>query len=92
MSNDNVTDFAAARFEKNTNTEDCAPGDALAAARKWLEECEKEGKPIEHVFVIMGRTSEDHGSASRYFQAGKYPYHAQVGLVFDAALMLRENG
>lgn len=91
MSDDNITDIAAIRFAKNTDPEDHAPKEALFAALRWIGECEKEGYPVEHVIVIVGRTTENNGSSARYFQTGKYPYHAQFGLVQEGALMLREN-
>jgi hypothetical protein len=85
-------DLTAKRFAKATDPKDHAPMDALYAALRWIKECEKEGYPIEHVMVITGRTTEDGGSSARYFQTGKYPYHAQLGLITEGALMLREDG
>lgn len=85
-------DLAAKRFEKSTNPKDNAPMVALHAALQWIKECEEEGMPVEHVIVVTGRTAEDGGSSARYFQTGKYPYHAQLGLITEGSLMLRENG
>jgi len=93
MSDDsNIMDFAAARFEKTTDARDTSPNDALAAARKWVEQCDAAGEPVEHIIILTGHTAVDGGSSTRYFQAGKYEYHSQIGLCTEGGLMIRDNG
>lgn len=65
------------------------PVTALDAAREWIEQCEE--KP-HHVIVLTGRVLKDGGCGTRFFQAGQYKYHAQIGLVHEGAQMIRDNG
>lgn len=85
---DKISSLAVARFNRDRRTEAHDPVTALDAAKEWIAECEE--KP-DHVIVLVGRTTKDGGSATRFFQAGQYPYHAQYGLVIEGGNMIREN-
>lgn len=84
-----VVDFAVARFHANGNTGAHDPITALDAAREWIEQCEE--KP-HHVIVLTGRVLEDESCGTRFFQAGQYKYHAQMGLLMEGMSMIRDNG
>lgn len=85
-----VTSIGAARFNKDTaSPKDCNPRDALEAALAYLDHV--DDKP-DHIIVLFGRTSEGGGSATKWFQAGSYEYHAQIGLLYEGGQMIRENG
>lgn len=85
-----VINLAAVRFDKNTDASEHSPRDALEAATAYLEDPEM-GNP-DHIIVCLGRTPEDGGSATKWFQAGSYEYHAQMGLLFETQQMIRDNG
>lgn len=85
-----VINLAAVRFDKNTDASEHSPRDALEAAMAYLEDPEM-GNP-NHIIVCLGRTPEDGGSATKWFQAGSYEYHAQMGLLFETQQMIRDNG
>jgi hypothetical protein len=92
MDNDNITDFAKAKFSRNLNPVENAPITALREAIDWLEGACAEGLAVDHVIILMGRSTKDGGSGTKYFQAGKYPHHAQMGLCSEGALMIRDSG
>lgn len=84
-----VVNLAARRFEKNTDASEHNPRDALYAALEWHSDPETAA---DHIIVCLGRTPENGGSATKWFQAGKYEYHGQVGLLFETMNMIRDNG
>lgn len=84
-----VDEIALRRFDRTSDPKQCRPTDALEAARAWIEQDEK-GKGTQHVIVFVGRSDPDGGSFTRYFQAGSYSTHAQLGLCFEATKMLTE--
>lgn len=87
---ENVVSIGAARFNKiSQSPQDCNPRDALEAAIAYLDF--DEDKP-DHIIVLFGRTPTDGGSATKWFQAGSYEYHAQMGLLYEGAQMIRDNG
>lgn len=80
-----VSSLAARRFYQTSDTTETAVCDALEAAIEWA----KQEKP-DHVMIIFGKnTVED--STSKYFQAGIYGYHAQLGLCQNNVMALRES-
>lgn len=85
-----VVSIAAARFNKISDASEHDPRDALEAAMEYLDDPEN-GSP-DHVIICFGRTPKDGGSATKWFQAGSYEYHAQMGLLVEAGNMIRENG
>jgi hypothetical protein len=78
--------FTARRFDKNSDPAAHDPITALIVAREWIEQ--QENGP-DHVIVFVGRTTEDGASGTKYFQAGQYPCHAQIGLIVEGLCMLR---
>lgn len=88
-----IDEVAVRRFENANEPTDIKPVDALEAARKYVLEADDDDRP-EHIIVILGRMSKetDSGSATHFFQAGNYRYHAQIGLCFEMIQLLRENG
>lgn len=85
---DNIRSLGAARMEKILDPAAHDPTAALEAAADWIRTM--TDKP-DHIIVLVGRTTPDGGSMTRYFQAGKYPHHAQQGLVVEGAAMMRES-
>jgi len=86
---DKISSLAVARFNRDRRTEAHDPVTALDAAKEWIAECEE--KP-DHVIVLVGRTTKDGASATRYFQAGQYKFHAQYGLVMVGGNMILQDG
>jgi hypothetical protein len=82
-----IDEVALARFNKTDDPADSPPGDALEAARHFLQ----SETGTEHIIVLVGRTMEDGSSGTRFFQAGKYPHHAVMGLCLEGMHMLRES-
>lgn len=86
-----VINLTVARFNQgNADASDHSPQDALEAAMAYLDDPEM-GNP-DHIIVCLGRTPEDGGSATKWFQAGSYEYHAQMGLLFETQQMIRGDG
>jgi len=85
-----VTSLAVARFDKIPGAENHEPAAALEKALAHLRDPDEPD--YDHAIVILGRTPEGGGSAAIWFQAGKYEYHAQMGLLFEGGQMIRENG
>lgn len=84
----------AARFARTSVPAHLNPRAALEAALRWLDEQDAKGVKIRHVVVITGRDAPDHdsGSGTKYFQAGDYRHHAQMGLCFEGMQMIRDSG
>lgn len=85
-----VASLAVARFDKIEGAENHPPSAALEKALAHL--ADPNEPDYDHAIVVLGRTPEGGGSAAIWFQAGKYEYHAQMGLLFEAGQMIRENG
>lgn len=81
--------FTARRFDKYGDPAAHDPIAALQVAKEWIDA--NPDKP-DHVIVLIGRTTEDGGSGTKYFQAGSYPHHAQMGLCLEGQNMIRESG
>ncbi|TXH82276.1 MAG: hypothetical protein E6Q77_06505 [Rhizobium sp.] len=87
---ENVVSLAARRFTASSSTEGSNPRDAL---EKALADYDDPNLPTpDHIIICIGRDPEDGGSATSWLQAGSYRYHAQIGLLHEAAQMIRENG
>lgn len=87
---ENVVSLAARRFTATSSTEGSNPRDAL---EKALADYDDPNLPTpDHIIICIGRDPEDGGSATTWLQAGSYRYHAQIGLLHEAAQMIRENG
>lgn len=84
---DNVSSLKVARFHKNRNPDAHEPVAALDAAYAWIKEL-GDAKP-DHIIVAVGRVNED-GNGTRYFQAGSFRYHAQIGLMLESIHLMRE--
>lgn len=85
---ESISKLSVARFHKNTDPAAHNPTAALDAAYEAIRS--GENTP-DHIIVLFGRTTENNGSAHRYFQAGNYSYHAQTGLCMEGMLMIRES-
>lgn len=59
-------EIAVARFNKADNPAKSRPLDAIEAAKKWIE---SDGS-AEHVIVLVGRTTEDGASGTRFSRPG----------------------
>lgn len=82
-------DFNSKRFAAKEDPAEHSPLAALDAAREWYQN--SEHKP-DHIIVLLGRTTENNGSGTKYMQAGKYPHHAQMGLLLEGIDMIRGSG
>lgn len=85
-----VASLAAKRFEKIGDPSAHEALSALDVARDWVLN-HAEGAP-DHIIVLIGRTTSDNSSGTKYFQAGSYPHHAQMGLCFEGMEMMRDSG
>lgn len=80
-----IVSLGARRFHQTRDTTKTTVREALEAALEFAD----ESKP-DHVIVLFAKV--DGGETeSRYFQAGSYAYHAQMGLCTNAALQLRAS-
>lgn len=88
-----VASMAAARFDRATHPEELTGRDALVAALAWWDSCPADEKPT-HVIVMIGRDTPGKTTASgtKFFQAGTYRHHAQMGLCLEAMHQIRESG
>ncbi len=87
---ENVVSLGARRFSASTSTEESNPRDVL---EKALADFDDPNTPTpDHIIICIGRDPEDGGSATTWLQAGSYRYHAQIGLLHEAAQMIRDNG
>ena len=82
-----MDELARKRWERKSSPQDHGPREALEAA---LDAFEKE-QP-DHVIVVFGKTCEEKGDRTHFFQAGSYSHHGQLGLITEAAALMRENG
>lgn len=88
-----VSNLDAARFNKAESPDQLNPRTALVAALEWYDEEIRAGRSIAHVIVLTGRDSPAHVGASgtRYFQAGTYRHHGQMGLCLEGTHMIRDS-
>lgn len=88
-----VASLASARFDHATHPEDLSGRDALIAALDWWDSCPVDEKPT-HVIVMIGQDTPGKATASgtKFFQAGTYRHHAQMGLCLEAMHLIRESG
>lgn len=87
MSDDNISSLGARRFYSSDKPKGTKLEDVLDAAREWMKE-----NSGDHIIVCIGRTHEDGGAGTRYFQGGEFTYHGQQGLLYAVQDMLRESG
>jgi len=81
-----VDELALRRLEKIENIEDTPLEVVLDAAKAWIKE-----SGAQHVIVVVGRDGDGSGSATRYFNGGSFHYHAQMGLLWEGAQMIRDS-
>lgn len=88
-----VASLASARFDRAVHPEELTGRDALVAALDWWDACPPDEKPT-HVIVMIGRDTPGKTTASgtKFFQAGTYRHHAQMGLCLEAMHQIRESG
>lgn len=88
---DKISSLAAARFNKNTDPAAHDAATALDVAYECIKELGEDEKP-DHIIVIIGRHMPNGFSGTRFFQAGKFCYHAQYGLCAEGMQMIRDSG
>ena len=81
-----VASLALKRLEKAENPSKTSLDDVFEAAKAWAKE-----SGAEHVIIFLGRDEDGSASATRFFQGGKFHYHAQIGLATEGIYMIREN-
>jgi hypothetical protein len=88
-----VASIGAARFDRATHPEEVSPRDALTAALDWVDGLHDDD-PATHIIVLIGRDTPEKQTASgtKFFQAGTYRHHAQMGLCLEAMHLIRESG
>lgn len=87
---DKITSFGIAKFDRATHPSNLEPRTALEKALSDYDAVDE--KPM-HIIVMVGRDIGDEGcSGTRYYQAGNYRHHAQMGLCLEAMHMIRESG
>lgn len=88
-----VASIASARFDRAVHAEDVSPRDAIVAALEWIDACPADEKPT-HVIVMIGRDVPELPTASgtKFFQAGTYRHHSQMGLCLEVMHRIRESG
>jgi len=84
-----VASLTLARWNKSERPQDHGPLSALDVARAWIAE---QAEQPEHIIVVIGRTTSDNSSATKYFQAGSYTHHSQMGLMLEGMHMMRDSG
>lgn len=81
MKNEEIFDeLSAARFDNAKFPQGLPVVSAIDAVKKWILETPEEDRP-QHVIILTGRTDENGASQQRFFQAGNYGGHAQIGLL-----------
>lgn len=80
-------EIAIARFSRNKSPDTTKLADCLEAAKKEIED-----GSWDHVIVLFGRTTDEGASGTKFYQAGVYPHHGQMGLCQEGMLMIRESG
>lgn len=88
-----VASMSSARFDRATHPEELSGRDAIVAALDWWDSCPVDEKPT-HVIVMIGRDLPRKATASgtKFFQAGTYRHHAQMGLCLEAMHLIRDSG
>lgn len=81
--------FVARRFAKFGNPAAHDPRVVLDVAREWIDQ---QAEKPNHIIILIGRTTPENASATKYFQAGDYAHHAQMGLMLEAMHMVRGSG
>jgi hypothetical protein len=85
-----VASLDAARFHRAEHPAHLNPRTALVAALEWYDA--QTEKPT-HIQVLVGRDIGPEGcSGTKFFQAGAYRHHAQMGLCLETMEMIRESG
>lgn len=92
MSDENIVDFQKEKFARNLNPAANDPVTALREALDWVIAAAATGTPVDHIIICLGRTTDDNGSGTKYFQAGKFAHHGQMGLLFEVQHMVRDSG
>lgn len=85
-------ELAIRRFDKAEAAKDVRIPDALKSALAAYEEYPPEKRP-SHVTIVFGYgpEMEEDPNHLEFFQGGNYGLHAQVGLMFDAATIMRDR-
>jgi hypothetical protein len=93
MSDDKPTSIEAARFYRADKPEELNPRTALVAALEFFDDAPADDKPT-HIIVLVGRDVKENqgGSGTKFFQAGAYRHHGQMGLCLEAMHMIRDSG
>lgn len=84
-----VSSLTAKRFEKFERPKEHTPTSILDYVKEWIDGSDAEP---DHVIILVGRTAKDNQSATRFFQAGSYAPHAQMGLLMMGMQMMHNTG
>jgi len=82
-----VDELAIKRLEKCEDPAKTPLETVFDAGKAWALESN-----ADHVIIIVGRNTDDGGSATRFFQGGNFRHHAQMGLLWEGQHMIRESG
>lgn len=87
-----MDDITKARWQKEySKPREFNPTDALEAAKNWINKPENV-EEVKHIIVCVGWTSnKGAGQSATFFQAGDFPYFAQMGLLAEMQHYLREQ-
>lgn len=86
MSDDKIISFGANRFRKSEEVDKTRIEDAIEAAKEFLQE-----SGGDHIIICCGRTTDDGISGTKFFQAGSFSYHGQMGLLYEVQNMIRDS-
>ena len=91
-----IDELAAKRFARGSDKpQENSITDMLSAVMAHVrnpEDIEGHAAPVEHVIVLVGKAHPvDGASLTKFFQAGSFRYHAQMGLLFEGMHQMRES-
>lgn len=86
-----IASLGVRRFYKAEKPAQIDPRTALEAAMEWID---GDGKGATHIIVLVGRDMPDAPgcAGTRFFQAGSYNHHGQMGLCLEGMHMIRDSG
>jgi hypothetical protein len=85
-----VSSISAAKFKRTKDTREVSPLDALEAAKEWILSLPQDERP-SHLIVFTGANDAEGNGRTRFFQAGDFGYHAQLGLCQAGTRMIDDS-